>query len=261
MSFLFGWQYVMSSLPSRSELLWSHDLFTGENVPTLLVSVSQRSLPVLHLIITHYNSPCGSAPEALPPHRSSGARHSHMSIARSTSKTCSFPPGTKYPPCLPNNLDLKRIGFVLLQQPSHTSESAPRLDSQQRSSSTPLSCPPMPKIGTSGDTVTSTVSLTTKEKIRLHYQTLMGLRRRQDGDSDSPHSPSQCPTQSQAGAKEAADIKSSAGEEEEEEQNQVGLLSSSSSEDEGVDGSESTELQVCHPEQPRTDDVGDGDKK
>lgn len=190
-----------------------------------------------------------------------------MSIARSTSKSCSFPPGTKYPASLPNNLDLKRIGFVLLQQPSHTPESAPRLDSQQRSSSTPpgpLSCPPMPKVGTSVDTVTSTVSLTTKEKIRLHYQTLMGLRRRRDGDSDSPPSPSQCPTQSQVEAKEAPDIKSSAGEEEEEEQSQVRLLlseSSSSSEDEGVDGSEYTELQVCHPEQTRTDHVGDGGKK
>lgn len=215
----------------------------------LLVSVSQRSLPVLHLIITHYNRPCGSTPEALPPHRSSGARHSHMSIARSTSKSCSLPPGTKYPACLPNNLDLKRIGFVLLQQPSHTSESAPRLDGQQRSSSAPpgpLSSPPMPKVGTSVDTVTSAVSLTTKEKIRLHYQTLMGLRRRRDGDSDSPPSPSQCPARSRVEAKEAPDIKSSA-EEEEEEQSQVCLLlseSSSSSEDEGVDGSESTDLQL-----------------
>ncbi|XP_056876965.1 GON-4-like protein isoform X2 [Takifugu flavidus] len=222
-----------------------------------------RSLPVLHLIITRYNSPCGSMPEAPPPHRSSGARHSHMSITRSTAKSCSFSPGTKYPARLPNNLDLKRIGFVLLQQPvSHSSESAPLPASQQRSSSIPpgpLSCP--------ADTTESMVSLTTKEKIRLHYHTLMGLRRRQDGESDSEPSPSQHPTQSQKEAKETPDINSSEGweGEEEEEQSQVCLVLSESSSstgsdeleeptevesecgrrpaDEGVDGSESTELQ------------------
>ncbi|TNM92668.1 hypothetical protein fugu_018070 [Takifugu bimaculatus] len=225
-----------------------------------------RSLPVLHLIITRYNSPCGSMPEAPPPHRSSGARHSHMSITRSTAKSCSFSPGTKYPARLPNNLDLKRIGFVLLQQPvSHSSESAPLPASQQRSSSIPpgpLSCP--------ADTTESMVSLTTKEKIRLHYHTLMGLRRRQDGESDSELSPSQHPTQSQKEAKETPDINSSEGweGEEEEEQSQVCLVLSESSSstgsdeleeptevesecgrrpaDEGVDGSESTELQVCN---------------
>lgn len=244
-------------------------------VTPLHVSVSQRSLPVLHLIITHYNSPCGSMPEALPLHRSSGARHSHMSIARSTAKSCSFSPGTKYPARLPNNLDLKRIGFVLLQQPvSHNSESASVPASQQRSSSTPpgpLSCP--------ADATESMVSLTTKEKIGLHYHTLMGLRRRQDGESDSTPPPSQYPTQSRMEAKETPDINSSEGweEEEEEEQSQVCLVLSESSSstgsneleeptevesecgrrpaDDGVDGSESTELQVCHPKQSRTDGV------
>lgn len=243
-------------------------------VTPLLVSVSQRSLPVLHLIITRYNSPCGSMPEALPPYRSSGARHSHMSIARSTAKSCSFSSGTKYPARLPNNLDLKRIGFVLLQQPvSHSSESAPLPASQQRSSSIPpgpLRCP--------ADATESMVSLTTKEKIGLHYHTLMGLRTRQDGESDSPPSPSQYPTQSQMEAKETPDINSSEGwEGEEEEQSQVCLVLSESSSstgsdeleeptevesecgrrpaDEGVDGSVSTELQVCHPEQSRTDGV------
>lgn len=232
-------------------------------VTPLLVSVSQRSLPVLHLIATRYNSPRGSTPEAVPTHRSSGARHSHMSIARSTSKSCSFAPGTKYPVRLPNNLDLKRIGFVLLQQPViHSSECAPLPASQQRSSATPpgpLSCP-----------ADITVSLTTKEKIGLHFRTLMGLRRRLDGGSDSPPSPSQYP---QMEAKETPDINNLAGwgGEEEEEQSQVCLaLSESSSStgsddleeatevesecgrrpaDEGVNGRESTELQVCRPEQ------------
>lgn len=208
-------------------------------------------------------------PETLPPHRSSGARHSHMSIARSTTKSCSFSPGTKYPARLPSNLDLKRIGFVLLQQPaSHISES------EQRSSPTPpgpLSCP--------ADATESMVSLTTKEKIGLHYHTLMGLRRRQDEESDGPPSPSQYPTQSQMEAKETPDINGSEGweGEEEEEQSQVCLVLSESSSstgsdeleeptevesecgrrpaDDGVDGSESTELQVCHPEQSRTDGI------
>lgn len=119
------------------------------------------------------------------------------------------------------------------------------------------------------------VSLTTKEKIGLHYHTLMGLRRRQDGECDGRPSPSQYPTQSQMEAKETPGI-SSEGWEEEEEQSQVCLVLSESSSsagsdeleeptevetecrrrlaDEVVDGSESTELQVCHPES-RTDGV------
>lgn len=117
------------------------------------------------------------------------------------------------------------------------------------------------------------VSLTTKEKIGLHYHTLMGLRRREDGESDSPLSPSQYPPQSQMEAKETPDINSSGGweGEEEEEQSQVCLVLSESSSstgsdeledptevesecgrrpaDDGDDGSKPTELQVCHPEQ------------
>lgn len=166
-----------------------------------------------------------------------------MSIARamskSTSKSCSFPPGTRYPERLPRNLDLKRIGFVLLQQPdSHTpdsaplpdgllSGSAPLPDSGSMSSSTPppLGCPRMLKKST------STVSLTTTEKIQLHFQTLIGLRRRQDGGSEAPPSPPQIPTHSQVEAAETKDINGSS-EEEEEEQSEVCLaLSESSSEE------------------------------
>lgn len=210
-------------------------------VTAVLVSVPQRSLPVLHLVVSHYNSPCGS-PQTLP-HRSAGARHSHMSIARSmsksTSKSCSFPPGTRYPERIPRNLDLKRIGFVLLQQPDrhtpdsaplpdgHLSGSAPLPDSGSRSSSThpPLSFPRKLKKSS------STVSLTTTEKIQLHFQTLIGLRRRQDGGSEAPPSPPQSPTPFQVEAAETKDINGSS-EEEEEEQSEVFLaLSDSSSEE------------------------------
>nr|XP_033493672.1 GON-4-like protein isoform X2 [Epinephelus lanceolatus]XP_033493673.1 GON-4-like protein isoform X2 [Epinephelus lanceolatus] len=84
-----------------------------ESMPLWLL----RSLPVIYPTIRDYNSPSGSAPEALLPCRSGGARQSHMTLRRSASQIYSFPPGTKYPPRLPKQLDFRRIGFVQLQQP------------------------------------------------------------------------------------------------------------------------------------------------
>ncbi|KAL7382553.1 hypothetical protein ABVT39_024333 [Epinephelus coioides] len=84
-----------------------------ESMPLWLL----RSLPVIYPTIRDYNSPSGSAPEALPPRRSGGARQSHMTLRHSASQIYSFPPGTKYPPRLPKQLDFRRIGFVQLQQP------------------------------------------------------------------------------------------------------------------------------------------------
>lgn len=164
---------------------------------------------MLHVIVTRYNSPHGPPPEAPPPHRAAGARHSHMAIARCSS-ACSFAPGTTYPARLPKNLDLKRIGFVLLQQPlSHASDSAPPPDG--------------PGGLTSDDVAAPAVSLTTEERIRLHYQTLVGLRTRADGDPEAPPPPPQSPAPSQKEAKEAGDSSS------EEEPSEVRLALSESS--------------------------------
>ncbi|XP_071355555.1 GON-4-like protein isoform X2 [Trachinotus anak] len=160
-----------------------------------------RSLPVIHPIIKHYNTPSGSAPKAPPPCRVVRPRHSHLTFLRSASNNCSCPPGTRYPPRLPENLDFRRIGFVLLQQPlpPPPADSSPLPDRQVDLSSSPT--PPSPhkscfpralspprvllhrllltRTDTSTDTLTSpTVSMTTTEKIRRHSQTLAGLRRR-----------------------------------------------------------------------------------
>lgn len=176
---------------------------------SVLVSVLQRSLPVLHFIITHYNSPCGSGPETPPPRGSAGARHSHMTLARAASKSCSFPPGTVYSARLPKNLDLRRIGFVLLQPASgHASGSAPLPDSQGRSSSGP----PGP------DVAAPAVSLATTEKIQLHFRTLVGLRRRLGGGSEAGPSPP-----------------NGSGEDEEEQSEVCLALSESSSSDGGLE--------------------------
>lgn len=177
---------------------------------------------MLHLVVTRYNSPCGSAPETRPRLRSAGARHSHMTIARAASKSCSFPSGTRYPARLPKNLDLRRIGFVLLQQ---ASDSAPLPDTS--------STPPGPKTGPSAG-----VSSTTREKIRLHSRTLIGLRRSLEGGSDAPPTPSQHPT---------PDANGSSGEEEEEEQSEICLaLSESSSSAGSHEPGEPSEVEAEH---------------
>ncbi|XP_035848957.1 GON-4-like protein [Sander lucioperca] len=99
-----------------------------------------RSLPVIYAAVTDYNRSPGSAPEAPRP------RHGHMT-------SYSFPPGTRYPPRLPKQLDFRRIGFLLLQKPRPL----------------PTHSPPDAALA---------VSMTTTEQIRRHYQTLVGLRKK-----------------------------------------------------------------------------------
>lgn len=152
----------------------------------------QRSLPVIYPTIKHFNNPSGSAPEAPPSCRRAKVRHSHLAFVRSAPDTYSFPPGTRYPPRLPTNLDFKRMGFVLLQQPlpspprdsSSVSEAPPSAPSPSppRSLSPPralLQRLLLTKADKTTDIITaSSVSLATIEHIRRHCQTLAGLRRR-----------------------------------------------------------------------------------
>ncbi|XP_042291737.1 GON-4-like protein [Thunnus maccoyii] len=141
-----------------------------------------RSLPVIYPTIKHFNSPSGSAPETPPASRCVRARQSHLTFLRSTSNTYSFPAGTRYPPRLPPNLDFRRIGFVLLQQPlpppSSSSPPPPPRPRCTRALSPPRVLLRHLLLKTEADITTSTVSMTTREQIRRHYQTLAGLRRR-----------------------------------------------------------------------------------
>ncbi|XP_024154023.1 GON-4-like protein isoform X1 [Oryzias melastigma] len=143
-----------------------------------------RSLPIIYLAVKHSNSPSGSIPEAPPSCRKGKPRQSQLAVLRSASITYSFPPGSKYPPRLPANLDFKRMGFVLVQPPPPppASNSCPPLDTL---TSTAVSSPSPPRVLLhrlplhKTDTFTSsTVSTVTTEKIRGHIQTLAGLRRR-----------------------------------------------------------------------------------
>ncbi|XP_040909821.1 GON-4-like protein isoform X1 [Toxotes jaculatrix] len=170
-----------------------------------------RSLPVIYPTIKCYNAPPGSAPEAPPPCRWSRPRQSHLTFLRSASNTYSFPPGTRYAPRLPKQLDFRRIGFVLLQQPLPLppADSSPLSDGQVDPSSHPppppshkTCCPqalrpprvllhrlPLTRTDNPADIIIpSTVSMTTTEQIRRHYQTLVVLRRkgRKRRSSSSP---------------------------------------------------------------------------
>ncbi|KAM3596046.1 uncharacterized protein V6R79_007383 [Siganus canaliculatus] len=128
-----------------------------------------RSLPVLYRTITHYNSP-----EAPPPCWPGPAHRSHLT---------SFPPGTRFPPRLPENLDLRRIGFVLLQQPLPLPPAASPLPAGLEDSAPPPSVP-----------------MTTRERIRRHSQTLTCLRRRRRRRSDEEGpAPSQVGVQASPG--------------------------------------------------------------
>ncbi|KAM9738637.1 uncharacterized protein gon4la isoform 1-T1 [Menidia menidia] len=150
-----------------------------------------RSLPVIYPTIKHFNCPSGSAPEAPPSCRRGKARQSHLAFLRSSS-TSSFPPGTKYPPRLPTNLDFRRMGFVALQQPlpEASSDSCALSDNPVN---VPPPSPPHPlspprvllqrllltRTDTPADgTTASAVSLEIVEQIRRHSRTLAGLRRR-----------------------------------------------------------------------------------
>ncbi|XP_069581769.1 GON-4-like protein [Brachyistius frenatus] len=125
-----------------------------------------RSLPIIYLTVKHYNSLPGSAPEAPPPCRWGGA------VLRSAFSTYSFPPGTRYPPRLPDHLDFRRIGFVLKPLPTPLPESA------SSASPGPGAVSPPRLLLTRTDTASFTVSTATSEQIRCHCEMLAGLRRR-----------------------------------------------------------------------------------
>ncbi|CAN9503565.1 unnamed protein product [Ophioblennius macclurei] len=119
-----------------------------------------RSLPVLQHAIAHYSAiPPGScALEAPPPpSRRDGARQSQMTFLRSASSSgsCSLPPGSVYPARLPEHLDFRRIGFVLLHRPR-----------------------PQP--------AAAAVSTATGEQMARHCETLAGLRMRRRRNEKAP---------------------------------------------------------------------------
>ncbi|XP_061598030.1 GON-4-like protein isoform X2 [Cololabis saira] len=152
-----------------------------------------RSLPVVYPTVKHFNNPSGPAPEAPASCRRDKPRQSHLAFLHSA---YTFPPGTRYPPRLPNNLDFKRIGFVSLQQalppPPRHSSTCPLSDRPVNGCST---SPPPPSLSPprvllqrllltrinapAAKTITnSTVSTSTIEQIKSHKRTLAGLRRR-----------------------------------------------------------------------------------
>ncbi|XP_027142386.1 GON-4-like protein isoform X2 [Larimichthys crocea] len=188
-----------------------------------------RSLPVICPIIKHYNSPSGSSTDAPPPCRSGGARQSHLS-----SDTCSFPHGTRYPPRLPKHLDFRRIGF--LQQPlppphplhDGQVDSSPPPEGQVDSS--PLCRLLMSRTNSPADIInTSSLSMTTRERITRHYQTLTSLRRREELPPPGGSAPSQVVLQERDDVIRMSDEEKRAEEEEEEEEESEVLLALSES--------------------------------
>ncbi|XP_045915181.1 GON-4-like protein isoform X1 [Micropterus dolomieu] len=204
-----------------------------------------RSLPVIYPTIKRYNSPSGSAPEAPPPRSSGGPRHSQLTFLRSASNTYSFPPGTRYPHRLPKNLDFRRIGFVLLQEPLPLTPPDTQVDS-----SPPPRCPRdlsppqvllrrflLSRTDPLADVITSSSdSMTTRERIRRHYRTLTSLKRRSNEEAPPPP---EDPAPSQMEVHESDDVirmndeEEEQGEEreeeEEEEESEVFLALSESS--------------------------------
>uniref|UniRef100_A0A1A7XBV9 Gon-4-like (C.elegans) n=1 Tax=Iconisemion striatum TaxID=60296 RepID=A0A1A7XBV9_9TELE len=142
-----------------------------------------RSLPVIYPTIKHFNGPAGPDPEAPPSCRRTKARHSHLAFLRAASDTYSFPPETKYPPCLPKNLDFKRLGFVRIQQhlpsPPHDSSQVSET-SLPSPSQVPLQRLLLSKADQAADM--RTVSTVTIEQIRHHSQTLAGLRKKRSSE-------------------------------------------------------------------------------
>ncbi|XP_034456389.1 GON-4-like protein [Hippoglossus hippoglossus] len=210
-----------------------------------------RSLPVIYPTIKRYNAPSGSTPEAPPTCRGSRLRQSHLTFLRSASNKYSFPSGTRYPPRLPKDLDFKRIGFVMLQQPLPPSpaDSSPLPDGQvYPSCPAPLSphkpCHPR-ALSPSRVLLTITtaaVAPATTQQIRRHFQTLAGLRRRRrekhtmngeavrsNVEALAPPPPPDGPAPSPVGVEEDDDVISVNMEEEEEESEFLLALSESSS--------------------------------
>ncbi|KAM9383664.1 GON-4-like protein [Pholidichthys leucotaenia] len=132
----------------------------------------QRSLPVIYPVVRHYNGLSGPTLVALPPSRGGGPRHSHLTFLRSRS-TYSFPTGTLYPPRLPENLDFRRMGFVLLQETLLPPSPTPP----------PPSPVLLPCLLLNRTSTTPAVSMETREQIVCHSRTLATLRRRGRGQS------------------------------------------------------------------------------
>ncbi|XP_069372572.1 GON-4-like protein isoform X2 [Paralichthys olivaceus] len=204
-----------------------------------------RSLPVICPTIKRYNAPPGSTPEAPPTCRGARPRHSHLTFLRSGSNNYSFPSGTRYPPRLPKDLDFKRIGFVLLQQPLPPSpaDPSPLLSGQVHPSAPasphkPCDAPalsPQRLLLTRSDTPAAftnaaAVSTATTEQIRRHYQTLVSLRRRRrekhtltggaawnNVEALAPPPPPEGPAPSPVGGEEDDDVVSVNMEEEQSE--------------------------------------------
>ncbi|KAM6974312.1 GON-4-like protein [Tautogolabrus adspersus] len=186
----------------------------------------QRSLPVIYPTIKKYNS---STLEAPPPCKSAAARHSHLTFLRSASHTNNFPPGTKYPPRLPKNLDFRRVGFLQLNQ----TLPLPPSDSSQL----PLHPPkallqrPLPSHTDPHAEIinTSAVSMTTREQISRHNKTLASLRRRGRSSKDAViPPPPEGPAPSRQEIPERDDVLRTNEEELEEESEVVLALSESS---------------------------------
>lgn len=235
-----------------------------------------RSLPVIYPTIRRYNSPSGPAPEVLPPSSSGRVRQSHRVFLRS--ETQSLPPGTRYPPRLPKHLEFRRIGFLQVQQPLPPPPlSASLLPDRQGSPSptpphphreiesgppTPGSCSPEalspPQVllhrlllsrtdNPSGVVFTSSVSKTTRERVRQHHQTLTSLRRRRSDEEAPTPPPPVSPTSSQV---EVQDDVIRMSEDGEEESDVLLALSESSP--------SSTGLDLTDPESEKEQEVTSG---
>ncbi|KAM4725905.1 GON-4-like protein [Anableps anableps] len=192
-----------------------------KNMPLWLV----RSLPVIAPIIKHFNSPPGSSPEAPTSSRRGKARH--LALLRSASSSYSFPSGTRYPPRLPQNLDFRRIGFVLLQQPlaspPNTSAGPPGCSSHSHVLLKRLLL--SKKEQNTDIIITSTISLPASEQIKYHCRTLAGLRKRRSPREDGATAAAQDP----ASCMEVGDDDDVTTEEELEEEGDVLLVLSESS--------------------------------
>ncbi|KAM4630069.1 uncharacterized protein gon4la [Polymixia lowei] len=97
-----------------------------------------RSLPVIYPPIKLFNSPSGPAPKPIVTSLLSRPRRCHRTVLRS-GQEYSFPAGTRYPPRLPHNLHLQRMGFVII----HPATAPPALSSCPPTAPPALSsCPP-----------------------------------------------------------------------------------------------------------------------
>ncbi|XP_054878476.1 GON-4-like protein [Poeciliopsis prolifica] len=191
-----------------------------------------RSLPVICPIIKLFNSPPGSSSEA--PASSRRCKTRHLALLRSR---YSFPSGTRYPPRLPQNLDFRRIGFVLLQPPPPASPPDASEGPADRAPHVLLKRLLLSRKEQNSDIIiTSTISLPTTEQIKYHCRTLAGLRRRRRRKTrlsapaaGKPSLKEVASSQGSASCVEAGDEDEPTTEEELEEESDVLLVLSESS--------------------------------